>query len=204
MAAALARLAQVSGEERFIVAARRAVTYERSVYDPKRGNWPDFRGSSEPSQFMISWCHGAPGILLSRWVLREAGLADEHTAAELEAARTCTLAGLERLVAQRSDQAAHLCCGVFGLTALLRLDAVLSGQAIPELVAQAEVSVIKAAEARGEYNFFSFDNGSINLPGLFTGKAGVVLALQEIADGLQWLGPVLSAALLDECPRATR
>lgn len=197
MAAALARLAQVSGEERFIVAARRAVTYERSVYDPNRGNWPDLRGSSEPSQFMISWCHGAPGILLSRWVLREAGLADEHTAAELEAARTCTLASLERLVTQRSDQAAHLCCGVFGLTALLRLDAALSSQAIPDLVAQAEVSVIKAAEARGEYNFFSFDNGSINLPGLFTGKAGVVLALQEIADGLQWLGPVLSAALLD-------
>jgi hypothetical protein len=48
----------------------------------------------------------------------------------------------------------------------------------------------------GDYGFFSVDSGSLNLPGLFTGKAGVALALQEAADGLRWLGPVLSAGLL--------
>ena len=196
MAAALAHLAQASGEERFAEAARRALAYERSVYDPVRGNWPDFRSSSESTRFMISWCHGAPGILLSRLVLSEAGLADDHIAAELEVARACTLEGLEQLATQRSDQAAHLCCGVFGLTALLRLDAAMNSHALSELVAQAEVRVIKAAEARGEYSFFSIENGSINLPGLFTGKAGVALAMQEIADGLRWLGPLLSAGLL--------
>lgn len=196
IAAALAHLAQASGEERFAEAAQRAVTYERSVYVPDHGNWPDFRSNSEPTQFMISWCHGAPGILLSRLVLSEAGLADDHIAAELEAARACTVAGLEQLATQKSEQMAHLCCGVFGLTALLRLDAAMNSHALPELVAQAEVRVIKAAEARGEYSFFSIENGSINLPGLFTGKAGVALALQEAADGLRWLGPLLSAGLL--------
>jgi type 2 lantibiotic biosynthesis protein LanM len=196
MAAALARLAQESSDQRFAEAAQRAVTYERSVYVHEHGNWPDFRSISESTRFMISWCHGAPGILLSRLVLNEAGLADDHTAAELEAARACTLASLEQLATQRSDQAAHLCCGVFGLSALLRLDAAMNSRDLSELVAQAEVGLIKASEARGEYSFFSVENGSINLPGLFTGKAGVALAMQEVADGLQWLGPVLSAGLL--------
>jgi hypothetical protein len=60
----------------------------------------------------------------------------------------------------------------------------------------AERSLIEGAQASGDYSFFSVDNGSLNLPGLFTGKAGVALALQEAADGLRWLGPVLSAGLL--------
>jgi hypothetical protein len=72
----------------------------------------------------------------------------------------------------------------------------MNSRDLSELVAQAEVGLIKASEARGEYSFFSVENGSINLPGLFTGKAGVALAMQEVADGLQWLGPVLSAGLL--------
>jgi type 2 lantibiotic biosynthesis protein LanM len=41
MAAALARLAHGTGEQRFADAARRAVAYERSVFDSERGNWPD-------------------------------------------------------------------------------------------------------------------------------------------------------------------
>jgi type 2 lantibiotic biosynthesis protein LanM len=196
MAAALARLAQASGDERFAEAAQRAVAYERSVYSAEQGNWPDFRSSNEPTQFMISWCHGAPGILLSRLVLQDAGLVDEHTAAELETARACTLARLKRMVVQRSDEAAHLCCGVFGLTGLLRLDAALCNQPLPELVAHAERKVIDAAKARAEYSSFSVEHSSINLPGLFTGKAGVTLVMQEVAYGLKWLGPVLSTGLL--------
>jgi len=34
------------------------------------------------------------------------------------------------------------------------------------------------------------------LPGLLTGKAGVAMALLEVADGLQWLPAVLSGGLL--------
>lgn len=196
MAAALARLAQVSGDQRFAEAVQRAVAFERTMYVPEQGNWPDFRITSEPSQFMTSWCHGAPSILLSRLVLRHTGLADNDTASELEAARACTLAGLKRMVAAETDGAAHLCCGVFGLTALLRLDASLSSLTLPALVPQVERCLVEAAQRRGDYRFFAVEHGSLNIPGLFTGKAGVVLALQEVADGLRWMGPVLSAALL--------
>jgi lantibiotic modifying enzyme len=196
MAAALARLAQACGEARYAEAAQRAVAYERSVYVAEQRNWPDFRSTSEPTEFMLRWCHGAPGILLSRLVLQAAGLVDDHTAAELAAARASTTASLEYISAQSFPVAAHLCCGVFGLTSLLRLDAACSGLPLAPQVPAAERMLVHAAQESGDYGFFSVDSGSLNLPGLFTGKAGVALALQEAADELRWLGPVLSAGLL--------
>jgi hypothetical protein len=196
MAAALARLAHVCDEEKYAHAAHRAVAYERSVYVAEQNNWPDFRTNNQPNEFMASWCHGAPGILLSRLILQAAGVADGETEVEVEAARASTAANLERLSSAGARAASHLCCGVFGLSSLLRLDAALSGRPLAPQVNAAERSLIEGAQASGDYSFFSVDNGSLNLPGLFTGKAGVALALQEAADGLRWLGPVLSAGLL--------
>jgi type 2 lantibiotic biosynthesis protein LanM len=197
MAAALARLAQATGESRFAEAARLAVAYERGVFVGDKGNWPDFRSSSEPNEFMLSWCHGAPGILLSRQVLQEAGLADEHTAAEQRIAKASTLSALEQLSRNRVEPASHLCCGMLGLTGLLRVDAAASGSELAPQILAAEASVISQAIRNGGYAFFSVDTGSINLPGLLTGKAGVALALLEAADGLHWLPPLLTAGLLD-------
>ncbi|MFM7547815.1 MAG: type 2 lanthipeptide synthetase LanM [Cyanobacteriota bacterium] len=197
MASALARLAQTSGEARFAEGAHQAVGYERSVFDHAQGNWPDFRSSSEPNEFMLSWCHGAPGILLSRAVLTQAGVADEHSAAEQQSAQVSTLAALETFLKRPGDDAAHLCCGVLGLTSVLRVDAHARGQAVEGPVAAAENAVIRRAQARGGYSFFAVDTGSLHLPGLYTGKAGVALALLEAADGLQWLPAVLTAGLLN-------
>jgi lantibiotic modifying enzyme len=195
MAAALSRLAQASGDRRFAEAAQRAVAYERSTYVKEQGNWPDFRSTSTPSQFMLSWCHGAPGILLSRLVLQATGLADEQTSHELHAARTSTTNALGRSIAQ-GDQTVHLCCGVFGLSSLLRLDAQINGTPLDQTVPAAERASITRAQTGGNYNFLSVDTGSINLPGLFNGKAGVVLALMEAANEMRWLPKVLSAGLL--------
>jgi hypothetical protein len=46
------------------------------MFDGARGNWPDFRGSPDPTGLMNTWCHGAPGILLWRHLLMAAGLGD--------------------------------------------------------------------------------------------------------------------------------
>jgi type 2 lantibiotic biosynthesis protein LanM len=196
MAAALARLAHGTGEQRFADAARRAVAYERSVFDSERGNWPDFRSSDDPNEFMLSWCHGAPGILLSRLVLQASGLGDAAMEAERQVARESTLAVLDEIAATRNDYAGHLCCGSLGLTSLLQVDAQVSGVPLSPRVAAAESKVISNAIANGGYSFFSVDTGSLNLPGLFTGKAGVALALLEAATGQQAMPAVLSAGLL--------
>ncbi|MEB3234470.1 MAG: type 2 lanthipeptide synthetase LanM [Cyanobacteriota bacterium] len=201
MAAALARLAQATGDQRFAAGVSRAVAYERSVFAPDRGNWPDFRAGSEPTAFMLSWCHGAPGILLSRQILDGANLGDAQTESEQQIARDSTLLAIETLSGSAGESAAHLCCGLLGLTSLLRMEAIGHGLSLAPQVAAAESALIHAAQRAGGYNFFSVDTGSLNLPGLFTGKAGVALALLEAVDGMQWLPPLLSAGLLKWSPQ---
>ncbi len=70
MAWALLKLAAWSGDARFREAAESAIAYERSTFAAEQGNWPDYRTwpGEDPSspQFMVAWCHGAPGIGLAR------------------------------------------------------------------------------------------------------------------------------------------
>ena len=198
MAAAFARLAQATGQQRFAAAARRAVGYERDVFVADKGNWPDFRRSSEPNEFMLSWCHGAPGILLCRQVLQAAGLADDQTDSELNIARTITMSALKQTRLSEKDATVNLCCGVFGLTSLLRVDNQINGGLIDAAVPEAEARVVSQAKTDGSYKFFSVENGSLNLPGLLTGKAGVAFALIEATDDQHWMPQVLSAGLLGQ------
>jgi len=193
MAAALGRLADATAESRFADGALRAIAYERSVFDAAKRNWPDFRISSDV--FVNSWCHGAPGILLGRHLLQASGLADPAMAEEIAVARSSTI-GAVVAASRKADFPAHLCCGVLGLTSLLRFDAQASGLPLAAEVAQAESALICQAKAAGGYGFFSVDSGSLNLPGLYTGKAGVALALLEAATGQHWIPQVLSAGLL--------
>jgi lantibiotic modifying enzyme len=195
MAVALARLAQATAESRFADGALRAIAYERSVFDAEKRNWPDFRSSLEPTSFMSSWCHGAPGILLGRHGLEASGLADEAMEEEMASARYSTMKALE-MMSQRTNSVAHLCCGLLGLTSVLRFDSQVSGLPLASEVAQAELALIAQANAAGGYVFFSVDTGSLNLPGLYAGKSGVALALLEAATGPEWLPQVLSAGLL--------
>lgn len=201
MAAALARLAQATGYQHFASAAQRAVDYERSVFVNEQGNWPDFRGTSKSNEFMLSWCHGAPGILLSRQVLQVAGIGDNQTISELQTARASTISALERFRSTGGDTPAHLCCGVLGLTSLLRIDAQASGAEVDTAASEVEASVISRALAGHGYTFFNVDAGSLNLPGLLTGKAGVALALLEASGSQSCLPQVLSAGLLDNSPK---
>lgn len=196
LGAALALLSHSNGNQQAAEAAMRAMAYERSVFDNKNGNWPDFRTNNEPYEFMLSWCHGAPGILLSRQVLSAAQLADDQTASEIGIARATTTRALDSILANSQATAAHLCCGVLGLTSLLRVDAKASGNSIQPQVARAESAVIHQAKGAGGYSFFGVDTGNLTLPGLFTGKSGVALALLEAAVGQLWMPRVLSGGLL--------
>lgn len=70
---ALLELFHVTGDTRYRAAAERAFEYERSWFNPEKGNWPDFRGDRKqckrrghPLPFATFWCHGAPGIGLAR------------------------------------------------------------------------------------------------------------------------------------------
>jgi lantibiotic modifying enzyme len=196
MAAALAKLAQRSSEERMVAAAWRAVAYERSVFNPELGNWPDFRISNEANAFVLSWCHGAPGILLARQALSAAGLADDHCPGEMAIARQTTTGMLQHFQAGGQEMSDHLCCGALGLTSVLRADALASGIALSPEVSRAEQAVVQRARTSGAYTVFSTDTGSVPMPGFFSGMAGIAMALLEAGQGRGWLPTVLSAGLL--------
>jgi len=69
---ALHELAAATGESVFYDGGEAAFSYERQLFDAKARNWPDLRVRGSRSKmtasplFMTSWCHGAPGIALSR------------------------------------------------------------------------------------------------------------------------------------------
>ena len=211
-AAALARMHQISGEERFLQAAAAALAYERQYFDCERGNWPDFRrmspstpmtGAAERTPgFMTSWCHGAPGIAMGRACLWGTPLWDDHCLEEMEAALRTTAAYPE-------VEADHLCCGNLGQMAVLEL----VGEG-PWPLAESVRDLCREA-ARGHRNralvrcspaddhgvalrCFSMDEGSLILPDLFTGISGMALALLEDPESRRMLAMLLTSGLWPE------
>ena len=70
---ALLELFQHTGQEKFCDAAQQGFQYEQSLFSREHENWPDFRSiyespapDSAAPAYAITWCHGAPGIGLSR------------------------------------------------------------------------------------------------------------------------------------------
>jgi hypothetical protein len=89
---ALLELFRATDDSRYLRAAEQAFRYERYWFDAAAGNWPDFREEpargrrgKRPLSFATFWCHGAPGIALSRLrayeVVRDETYKDEATTA---------------------------------------------------------------------------------------------------------------------------
>jgi len=114
---AFSELAEATSETRFRAAAAEAFRYERTFYSPENENWPDFRdylrppGSPPEPMFGTAWCHGAPGIALSR--LRSWRLTgDPQARAEAEAAVRTTKRSVEAPESVRAGfSLCHGCAG---------------------------------------------------------------------------------------------
>jgi class II lanthipeptide synthase len=137
---ALMELSAVTGEEKFRDAAEQAFQYERAWFSPEHENWPDFRSQTDPAavqnspSYMIAWCHGAPGIGLSRMRCYEL-TGDAAYLQEAEAAIRTT-AGALRQPMYGGQGNYSLCHGMFGNAELLLYAAVTLKR--PELSLLAE------------------------------------------------------------------
>lgn len=105
-------------EARFLNAVDEALRYEQRWYDPKQENWPDFRSRTETGGTVcaMAWCHGAPGIGLSRiraWRLTQ----NPHRRDEAEVAARTTGKTLGHAAAAQNNFS--LCHGNFGNAELL-------------------------------------------------------------------------------------
>lgn len=127
-AVALAALYRATGHRPYREAAFATLAHEATLFDPAAGNWRDVRGytGADPDSVQrwgCSWCHGAPGIALSRAALLRllagdlSGSEQAQLGEELEVAVTTTRRVLAHLEAPVIDD---LCCGTVG-----RLDILL-------------------------------------------------------------------------------
>lgn len=129
VALALLELWAATGEERFRRAAEEGFRYEALFYSAEHGNWPDFRlfgdpaaAAAAPLTYALAWCHGAPGIGLSRlraWELT----GDETRRREAVAALATTARALDAAAANGGGFGYSLCHGDAGNAELLLLAA---------------------------------------------------------------------------------
>ncbi len=106
IAYALARLYDVTGDDRYRDAAVEAVEYESRAYSEAAGNWPDRRQPVDAETYPDQWCHGRSGIGLAR--LGMTAVVDDDRVER----------GLERAIATfpaaGNGNYDHLCCGDAG------------------------------------------------------------------------------------------
>ena len=154
---ALLRLYKASNDIRFRDAAIEGFAYERTLFSPETCNWADLREGIAADPGFGSWCHGAPGIALSRLAALEI-VDDPLIRSDLDS-------GLQFLVRSQIDSNGTLCCGETGKADIL-LEA---GRRLarPELIslAQDRASAVAAGVASSDT--------SMLLLGLFQGIAGV-------------------------------
>jgi lantibiotic modifying enzyme len=163
---ALLQLHHRTGRERLRTAALEGFAFERSLYDPRAGNWIDPRSGRLLEQ--SAWCHGAPGIALGRAASLMA-TDDPEVRCDLEEALRLTLA----LPDSPRD---HLCCGNAGRIGVLLAAHRALGR--PELMQAARALARRRLDRAEEQGGFAF--GEPGPLSLFWGMAGVGFTLLRL------------------------
>lgn len=177
---ALLQLSTVTGIGHFHTAAREAMAYERHLFAPAQGNWPDLRAHHAATQtateadqtFMTAWCHGAPGIGLGR-------LASLPCLGELEMRQEIEVA-LETTRVQGFGYNHSLCHGDLGNLDLLIEANVRLGRA--DLQSHINDIAARIVEDMRQNGWRCGNPLGVESPGLMTGLAGMGYELLRLAE----------------------
>lgn len=85
--AQLMRLYNITKDNSILEIITDSLLYERFMFDEKSNNW---KKQLDKDEISYAWCHGAPGILLSRLMMLEAGYNDEKIRKEISIAMETT------------------------------------------------------------------------------------------------------------------
>ena len=196
IALALLGLYRVTGEERFLEAATEGIAYEQSLFSERAGNWPDLRDpdTRDPTGFMTSWCHGAPGIALAR----AAGLEVLDT----PAVRRDVAVAVETTLRFGRGTIDTVCCGTCGRVEVLHTVAALtalpagstgsagstgwgpdaSGERLRTAARRLAAGTVARARQAGGYRALPNLPLAATPPGFFMGLAGVGYTLLRLVD----------------------
>jgi len=166
----LSAISKLTGEAIYSEAARWAFDYERSCYSTERGNWPDFR-KNRTQDYLTAWCHGAPGIALTRLAALKHSH-DSHLQTEIQDALTAT-------ATQRSGGSHCLCHGRLGnLEPFILASQVLQK---PDYLGEARLIAGGILDDVGNDNWICGNALGVESPGLMTGIAGIGYGLLRLA-----------------------
>ena len=184
---ALSSLAIASGRQDFMDAAKECYAFEAANYDSEEHNWPDLRDDEDGKPmkaWVCQWCHGAPGIGLSRIGGVKFGADLNPVAEDIKNAAVCVKDNWPN----RVDT---LCCGTMGSIEFLNeAGKLLSDQNITSLANQRLVEIFATRQENGDYSW-PVGGTEFNL-GLFRGASGVGYTL------LRRLNPTLPNILIWE------
>jgi len=192
---ALTTAADLCGKEEYRAVAQQALVYERSLFDPTAENWLDLRreegnqSATQEPQFMLAWCHGAPGIGLARLAML-ATSADPHLQDEVRAALRST----ER---HGFGHGHSLCHGDLGNLDLFVSAAQLWDDA--QLHAQVDHLAQAILADHAAHGWRCGVPGGVETPGLMVGLAGIGYELLRLVAPAQ-----VPSVLLLEPPRLVR
>jgi lantibiotic modifying enzyme len=181
IATALARLHAVAPDPRYASAVERALAYEAHVYDAEARNWPDFR-TDVPDRFRSAWCHGGVGIGLARTDLLAGGrfpeLRDRLTH-DVEAALSQLTVNTDGAPVSFHGRGNHcLCHGDLG-----NLELMLAGRRLGIVPPEELDTIVRATLAEAASGGWHTGSPSgTEIPGLFTGMAGIGYNLLRLAD----------------------
>lgn len=176
---ALLELFHATGKPEYRIGAERAFDYERHWFDAKVGNWPDFRGepgrgrrTKAPLSYAALWCHGAPGIALSRLRAFKI-LKDDVYKAEAITALQTTRETIRKWLHSGTENYS-LCHGLAGNAEVLLYGCHVLGEQLTEdrkLVAEVANAGIETYAKRGGQ--WPCGTGGEETPSLMLGLAGI-------------------------------
>jgi type 2 lantibiotic biosynthesis protein LanM len=177
---ALFALARETGAERYRIAAQQAVAYERSLFSPEAGNWPDLRQNdlpagqevSHPLRYPVAWCHGATGIGLTR-------LSAFESCPDVELYNEA-LAALGTTVRHGFGKTHCLCHGDMGnLELMLQAGRILDDE---KWLVEARRLACQVLNSIDRHGWYCGGPGGVELPGLMPGIAGIGYQMLRVAE----------------------
>lgn len=173
---ALLRLYNITRNPAYLEAASEGIAYEASVFSTIVNNWPDFREfamkNGQPG-FMVSWCHGAAGIGLSRL----GGLSILNT----DKVQQDIEIALQTIQNHSLQDVDCVCCGNFGrIETLLVAAQKLAQPHWQETALQKATWVVARAKKMGGYQFPNLPT-TVFTPSFFQGTAGIGYELLRLA-----------------------
>nr|WP_246410197.1 type 2 lanthipeptide synthetase LanM family protein [Granulicella aggregans] len=169
IAYALLKASLALGREDLLELAVRSLSYESKLMSESEENWPDFRTDIDGTipatpNYQNDWCHGAPGIGLSRLAFLQSSKAHSELERELRHAMNSTI--------RRGFGRNHsLCHGDLGNLELLLGYSNYENSELANFVYRSKLTEVVASVERS--GFLCGTPEHIESPGLMTGLAGI-------------------------------